>query len=430
MRKGSAKAIRKGFGKVWIVVAAAALAGMLATTATAVDKVRIGAIYPLTGPAGSTGAELKDAITLAADIVNGKYDLDLPLARTQGLPNLKGAQVEVIFGDHQGKPDVGQAEAERMITTEKVVALMGAYHSSVTTAASIAAERHKVPFLNPESTDPKLTERGFKYFFRTTPYDDLFAENFFQFLNDVKKKKKVKITSVATVYENTNFGVGVNNAIRKYAAKYGYRMATEIAYAEKGTSAIAEVQKVKGANPDVVMPASYTADAILYMKTFKDLRYSPQAVLAMDAGYISDEFKKTLGKDGEFVLSREVWALDLAKRKPMIAKVNEIYKKRFGRDMNGNSARSFTGFLVLADAINRAGSTNPEKIREALEKYTLTGDKMIMPWEGVAFDPKTHQNTKGSGIIVQLVSGEWHTVWPFDLASRDVVWPFPAWDKR
>jgi branched-chain amino acid transport system substrate-binding protein len=412
------------------MVMTAALTALLAMPAAAVDKVRIGAIYPLTGPAGSTGAELKDAITLAADIVNGKYDLDLPLARTQGLPNLKGAQVEVIFGDHQGKPDVGQAEAERMITTEKVVALMGAYHSSVTTTASIAAERHKVPFLNPESTDPKLTERGFRYFFRTTPFDDLFAENFFQFLNDVKKQKGAKISSVATVYENTNFGTGVNNAIRKNAAKYGYRLVADVAYAEKGTSAIAEVQKVKAAAPDVVMPASYTADAILYMKTFKDLNYAPQAILAMDAGYISDEFKKTLGKDGEYVLSREVWALDLAKKKPMIAKVNEIYKKRFGRDMNGNSARSFTGFLVLADAINRAGSTDPEKIREALEKYTLGGNMMIMPWDGVAFDPKTHQNTKGRGIIVQLVSGEWYTVWPFDLASRDVVWPMPAWGKR
>ncbi|HEX7520050.1 MAG TPA: ABC transporter substrate-binding protein [Candidatus Deferrimicrobium sp.] len=422
--------MKRRFANVSGMAMAVALTALLAMPAAAVDKVRIGAIYPLTGPAGSTGAELKDAITLAADIVNGKYDLDLPLARTQGLPNLKGAQVEVIFGDHQGKPDVGQAEAERMITTEKVVALMGAYHSSVTTTASIAAERHKVPFLNPESTDPKLTERGFRYFFRTTPFDDQFAENFFQFLNDVKKQKGAKISSVATVYENTNFGTGVNNAIRKNAAKYGYRLVADVAYAEKGTSAIAEVQKVKAAAPDVVMPASYTADAILYMKTFKDLNYAPQAILAMDAGYISDEFKKTLGKDGEYVLSREVWALDLAKKKPMIAKVNEIYKKRFGRDMNGNSARSFTGFLVLADAINRAGSTDPEKIREALEKYTLGGNMMIMPWDGVAFDPKTHQNTKGRGIIVQLVSGEWYTVWPFDLASRDVVWPMPAWGKR
>lgn len=404
---------------------------VLAAGAEAADKtVRIGAIYPLTGPAASTGAELKDAITMAAEIVNGKYDLDLPLARTEGLTNLGGAKIEVVFGDHQGKPDVGQAEAERMITGEKVAALIGAYYSSVTTTASIAAERNKIPFLNPESTDPKLTERGFKWFFRTTPFDDPFAENFFQFLDDLKRKKNAKIGSVAILYENTNFGTGVAEVEVKHAARYGYTVAATVAYAEKGTSAVSEVQKLKASGADVVMPASYTSDAILYVKTFKDLNYAPQGILAMDAGYISDEFKKTLGKDGNFILSREVWALDLAKKKPMIAKVNEIYKKRFGRDMNGNSARSFTGFLVLADAINRAKSSDPEKIREALENYTVSGDNMIMPWEGVSFDPKTHQNTKGRGIIVQLVDGEWHTVWPFDLASRDIVWPFPAWDKR
>jgi len=414
----------------WIMAWFAASMLLAAGAWAAGPAVRIGAIYPLTGPAASTGAEMKDAITLATDIVNGKYDLDLPLARTEGLPALGGAKLEVVFADHQGKPDIGQAEAERMITAENVTALMGAYYSSVTTTASIAAERHKIPFLNPESTDPKLTERGFKYFFRTTPFDDPFSENFFQFFEDMKKKLNVKIQSVAIVHENTNFGNGVAEAEKKYAAKYGYKVTAEIAYAEKATSFVSEVQKLKAAGADVVMPASYTADAILYMKTFKDLNYMPPAILAMDAGYIASEYRDTLGKDGDYILSREVWALDLAKKKPMIAKVNEIYKQRFGRDMNGNSARSFTGLLVLADAINRAGSTDAEKIREALEKYSLSGSKMIMPWRGVAFDPNTHQNTEGNGIIVQLINGQFHTVWPFDLASRDVVWPIPSWAER
>jgi branched-chain amino acid transport system substrate-binding protein len=419
------------FSFFMLIFLAALSAGFLAGPAAAADRtVRIGAIYPMTGPTGSTGAELRDALMLAADIVNDKYDLSLPLAKTAGLPGLKGAKVEVVVGDSQGKPDVGQAEAERMITQERVVALIGSYQSSVTTTASIAAERHKIPFVNESSTDPKLTERGFKWFFRTTPFDDPFAENFFQFLNDMKKKKGAKISSVALVYENTNFGTGVAASEKKYAAKYGYKVVADVPYAEKGTSAVAEVQRVKASGADVVMPASYTADGILYMRTMKDLNYAPQAILAMDAGYISDEFKTTLGKDGNYVLSREVWALDMSKRKPMVAQVNELYRKRFGRDMNGNSARAFTAFLVLADAINRAGSTDPEKIRTALERYTLSGDMMIMPWDGVAFDPKTHQNTKGKGIVVQLVDGQWYTVWPFDLASRDVVWPFPPWGRR
>lgn len=418
----------------WLETAAAVGAILLTafpvSTAGAADKVvRIGAIYPMTGSLASTGTELRDALVLAADIINHKYDLDLPLARTEGLPNVAGARIEIVVGDSQGKPDVGQAEAERMITQEHVAALIGSYQSAVTTTASIAAERHHIPFLAPESTDPKLTERGFRWFFRTTPHDELFAENLFQFLNDLKKKGK-GVGSIAIVYENTNFGTGVDQAEKRYAAKYGYRVAIEVPYAANGTSFSSEVERLKAAKPDVIMPASYTADAILYMRTFKDLNYVPKGILAMDAGYISDEFKKTLGKDGDDVLSREVWALDLAKRKPMVATVNAIYKKRFGLDMNGNSARAFTSLLVLADAINRAGSTDRGKIRDALEKYNLSGDRMIMPWDGVAFDPKSHQNTKGRGIIVQLKGGEWHTVWPFNLASQDVVWPFPAWNRR
>ena len=121
--------MKRRFAKVQGMVVAVALLALLAMPAAAADEVRIGAIYPMTGPGAFTGAEMTDAITLAVDIINGEYDLDLPLARTEGLPDLKGAKIKVIFADHQGKPDIGQAEAERMITTEKVAALMGCYYS-------------------------------------------------------------------------------------------------------------------------------------------------------------------------------------------------------------------------------------------------------------------------------------------------------------
>ena len=95
----------------------------------------------------------------------------MPLAGAAGLPNLEGAKVSVVFTDHQGKPDLGLSEAERLITQEKVVALVGCYHSSVTETASMVAERMKIPFYNSESSSPKLTGRGFKWFFRSSPHD-------------------------------------------------------------------------------------------------------------------------------------------------------------------------------------------------------------------------------------------------------------------
>ncbi|NIO17811.1 MAG: ABC transporter substrate-binding protein [Deltaproteobacteria bacterium] len=402
---------------------------LFAASAAKAETLKIGAIYPLTGPAATTGKELADAIKLAQEIINNKHDFNLPLAKDEGLPNLKGARIEVIVADHQGKPDVGLAEAERLITEENVVALIGCYYSSVTKTASLAAERHQKPFLNPESTAASLTERGFKWFFRTTPNDDTFSENFFQFLDELNKKMENKIKKVAIFHENTDFGEGVKDTETKYAKQYGFELAATISYSANSSSLDSEVQKIKNSGAEVVLPASYVSDSILFMKTIKKFNYAPSMILAMDAGFISGEFGKSLGADGDYILSREVWALDLANKKPMVAEINRLYKERFGKDMNGNSARTFTGLLTIADAINRAGSTEPEAIRKTLVGYSIPGDQLIMPWAGIQFNEK-QQNELGRGIVVQLVDGAYSTVWPFDLASREIVHPFVPWDKR
>jgi len=157
--------------KRWLGIALslAVLLGV-AAPAAAQEEVRIGVILPLTGAAASTGLELKNASELAAELVNTAVkDLPLPLAPTAGLPKLKGAKIRLIFADHQGNPQVGASEAERLITQEKVVALTGCYFSAVTATASQVAERHGIPFLNSDSTSSTLTARGFKWFFRTTP---------------------------------------------------------------------------------------------------------------------------------------------------------------------------------------------------------------------------------------------------------------------
>lgn len=98
--------------------------------------------------------------------------------------------------------------------------------------------------------------------------------------------------------------------------------------------------------------------------------------------------------------------------------------------MNGQSARSFVGTLVMADAVNRARSTNPEALRKALAGTSLGGDQVATPWDGVRFDPKTGQNTLATGIIVQLQGGQYRIVWPTKFATADPIWPAPGWDER
>jgi len=120
-------------------IALGAALSLLAGAALAADAVRVGVIYPLTGPVAQPGKDVLAAVKVAQDIVNNSHDLDLPLAATEGLPNLGGAKIELVVADHQGKPEIGRGEAERLITSENVVAIFGAYHSSVSAAASVSA---------------------------------------------------------------------------------------------------------------------------------------------------------------------------------------------------------------------------------------------------------------------------------------------------
>ena len=120
---------------------------------------------------------------------------------------------------------------------------------------------------------------------------------------------------------------------------------------------------------------------------------------------------------------------DLAETKPAMKAVDQMYYERHGIHMDDDSARAFMGVIILADALERAGSTDTEKLRDALAATDLNGDDCILAWDGVAFDEKG-QNTRGRGMMGQLFDGTPKTVWPFEIASEEVVYPQPAWNER
>ena len=111
-----------------------------------------------------------------------------------------------------------------------------------------------------------------------------------------------------------------------------------------------------------------------------------------------------------------------------------VFRKKDGIDMSENAARSFTAPFVLADAINRAKTTEAEAVVNALLSTNIPGDQVIYPWKGIQFDPKSHQNIHAQGILVQIqpasAEPQYFTVWPFESAAKDVIWPFPAWKSR
>src|SRR6201997_2838517 len=169
---------------------------------------------PLSGGAASIGTHVKAAFDVVMDIVNNAHPElgSFPLAKNAGLAGLGGAKVDVVFADNQGSPATGQTQTLRLITEEKVVAITGAYQSGITLTASAIAEKYGIPFVNGESVAANLTERGFKWFFRTTPIASDFAKIYYDFLKDMKAAG-IQTENIALVHDNTEYGASVANTI-------------------------------------------------------------------------------------------------------------------------------------------------------------------------------------------------------------------------
>ena len=431
MRKGITFWV--SIGMICMAVGLASL-GPVSKSEGAPQKIRLGLVYPITGPLAATGKLYVDAFKLYADLVNNVYDIDSPgdIIRSKGLPRLGGAQVELVIADSEGKPDVGRSEAERLITVEKVDVLMGAYQSAVTETSSQVAEQYGIVYLNPASSSPTLTNRGFKWFFRTGPDEWSYVGSMIQFLKDLKDKNpEYKIKRVAVVAEDTLWGQDTAMVVKKRAPELGFEVVAEVTYPHEATDVEAEVLKVKRANPDVIIMASYDPDAILFQKTYK--KYDVNVpILANGTGHDKPGFVQALGVDANYVMTRQTWGGVIIQKNPIAKKINEMLIARYGTGsgINDIAARVYIGFITLMDAINRAGSKEPEAIRQALLKTDIPGKLLALPWEGVKFDPQTHQNMYTKVLITQYQDKAQKVVWPWDMAETKTVWNLPPWSKR
>jgi branched-chain amino acid transport system substrate-binding protein len=303
------------------------------------------------------------------------------------------------------------------------VAMLGSYHSSVSLVATAVAERQGIPYLVADSVASNITGRGFKWTFRTTPIAPDFAKAYADFLTDLKKAG-TKVDSIAIVNENTDYGTSVGAAIVQAAKTANIPVAAQIPYNANSPDVSAQVLQLKTLHPDVVIFVSYTADIILYFKTMKNLDYLPPIIIGDDAGFSDPSFIPNVGDLAQGAVNRS--AFDIGKPGSNSYIVDQMFKQKYGRDLDDTSARWMQGFFVLVDAINRAGSTAPDKIQAALRDTDLKPDQLMIGYNGVKFD-STGQNTLASTFLVQLKGKEYVSVWPTDRATSKLELPMKGW---
>jgi len=418
---------KSGILRHFAALAALAIGGAVAQPASAADSVKIGILYPLTGNAAAAGQAAKAAVEVAVDVINNPHPelANLPLAPAAGLSGLGGAKIELVSVDHQGNPSVAQQLALRLATEDKVHALFGAYQSSCSFTATAVAERYGIPFMVGESAALNITGRGFKFVFRGTPIASDYAATYMRFFDDMKKLGK-KIGSIAIVNENTDYGTSVADSIEAAAKTANVPVAIRIPYSANTTDVSAQVVQLKEKQPDVVIFISYTSDSILYIKTMKNLDYLPPMIIGDDTGFSDPSFIPAVADIAQGAMNRSAW--DIGKPGSTTYKINEMYKAKTGRDLDDTSGRAMQSFFALAEAINRAGSTDPEKIRVALTQTDLKPEQLMMGYNGVKFD-QTGQNVLASTYLIQLKSKAYQLVWPEKAASAALEWPMKGWKQ-
>lgn len=390
---------------------------LYSSTSFCAEEVVAGVVLPLSGPIAPMGRTYKRGLDFAAKEVNGGG----------GIKSLNGAKIKLIYADSRGDPKIGMSEAERFILTNNASVILGAYQSSVTITSSQVAEKYKVPYLTLSAVADAITERGFKYIFRTQYKADWMARDIVKFFSELAKQTGKPIKTLGLVYEDTDFGQATAKGWKKYAKEYGFEVILDEPYPHGTTDVTPIIIKFKNANPDVVFNVSYISDIILIVKSMAENKWTPKGFYAAGGVENDPEFVRTCVDLAEFHFNMVGYCPDILLAKPWARTTAEGFEKEFGVGLTYEAIDSYCNFYILVNALERAGSTDREKIREALAKTNITkGKALLFPFEKIEFGPDG-QNPHVRSPVEQWQNHKLRIIYPPQLVAPGVkiVWPAP-----
>jgi branched-chain amino acid transport system substrate-binding protein len=367
---------------------AAAVALMaLAPAVHAQDTVRIGLIQPLTGSVAYNGT---------TDVNGAK----LAVQQRNAAGGVLGKQVDLVVEDGQCQPASSVNAAQKLIQSSHVAALVGAFCSSATAAIMPVAEQDKMPLVTGVSSAPDLTERGNQWFFRATETDALLAKSFAHILYD-----QLKLRKVAYVGVNDDFGRGAAKQFQEQMQALGATTAMTDFFDHGTTDFSTLLTKLRAANPDGIFVAAETQDGAGFVTQAAE--FGIKAKIFGVGSWATPDFMKLAGTAANGIYAAVPYAstMDTPKNQAFVQAYEAAYKEPPGK----YSAAGYNSLNIVMDAIQRAGSTDAEKLRTALEKTHYEG-----PNGWFSFDAK-HQAEGFTVVLVELKNGT-----PLVVASNTV----------
>ena len=391
----------------WKRLAPVALAGVvfasLPLPVAAQTPIKIGASMSVTGTYAKPGTYQKQGYDVCIDELNAKG-------------GILGRKVELVIYDDQSTPATAVRLYEKLITEDKVDAVMGPYSSPITEAVANVSEKYQKVMVSPLAATTSIFKKGRKYIFMViTP-----AENYLDGLIDMAAKRGLK--TVAIIHEDTLFPKASAAGTVEAAKKKGMQVVLQEAYPKGNTDFSALLVKIKAANPDVIAAGTYFDDAVAITRQMKELNVNPK-MFGLTVGGDLPEFYDLLKQNAEYVYGSTQWdeSLPYPGQKEFLA----AYKAKFkGQEPSYHTAAGYAGCLIYAEAVKKAGSLDADKVRDQLLKMeikTAFGDYKVEP-DGFQIAHKM--------VMLQWQDGRRIVVWPDDLANGKIRYPTPEWGKR
>jgi len=396
------------------------LAGASATALTTAAPVRralaqgaplkVGIVHPTSGFLAQIG-----------QACNRGAQASLPVLKDMGLPG-----IEIMLGDTESNPDIARAAGERLINAGAQL-LIGAFDSGQTTTLAQVAEQRGIPLVINIAAAPPITEQGYKFVVRNFPRAPDIVNGTFEVQKQLFTATGRAPAKAVVLHVNDTYGTAIRGAFNALFPRHNmpYQIADYIAYDPQARDLSVEVAKAKATGAELLLGVSRLNDAILLTREMVKQRWEPWGIVAVGPGYYEGPYMKTLGRNGNFVLSTVPW---YDPRKALAQRMIEAHQKMFpGQVVDTNTVFTFEAMLIAADAYKRAGSANPQALATAIRATDIKNNAAIS--DGIKFDEKgQNNNIKIAG--VQNFDGEAKVVLPLTSAERNIVFPVPGWQQR
>jgi branched-chain amino acid transport system substrate-binding protein len=346
------------------------------------EPIRIGEYASITGKEASLGQSSHNGTMMAIDDLNAAG-------------GVLGRPLLLITEDTQSKPGESATAAKKLISRDKVVALLGEVASSRSLEAAPVAQLAKVPMISPASTNPKVTETG-NYIFRTCFIDPFQGPVMAKFAQE-----KLRAQRVALMVSNSSaYSIGLAKFFREAFTANGGTIVLEQKYAEGDKDFKAQLTAIKAAGVDAVFNPGYYNEGALIVLQARDLGLT-LPIFGADS-WEAEALIELGGKaiEGAYLCSH----YSPADPSPRVQNFVQAYKKRFGTTPDSNASLGYDSVLVLVDAIKRTGSTDRAKIRDALAATknfaAVTGNITI----------DAQRNASKNAVIIQVRNGKFEFV--------------------